>query len=115
MIVLCYIYMMWQKDLRDSVDAYHLESVECLLPTVPHTKASTSYILKARKHLPVTKHHSEDQFGNSVGILAGRVHGNNTLGLASFQINVVIASVLSTSRNILLDRLINLSEGLTVL
>ena len=63
------------------------------------TYASTSYILKARKHLPVTKHHSEDQFGNSIGILAGRVHGNDALGLASFQVNVVIASVLSTSCN----------------
>ena len=69
--------------------------------------------IESAKVPALTKHHSEDQFGNSVGILAGRVHGNDALGLASFQVNVIIASALSTSCNILLDRLtnINWSEG----
>ena len=73
--------------------------------------------IESTKVPALTKHHSEDQFGNSVGILAGCVHGNDALGLASFQVNVIIASALSTSCNILLDRLTNIIEvrGLTFL
>lgn len=65
--------------------------------------------IESTKVPALTKHHSEDQFGNSVGILAGRVHGNDALGLASFQVNVIIASALPTSCNILLDRLTNIN------
>ena len=34
---------MWHKDFWDSVDAYHLEGVECLLPTVRHMLLQATY------------------------------------------------------------------------
>merc|ERR1719263_2424561 len=40
----------------------------------------------------VDEHHAKNQFGDCICILSWSVHGSHTLGLTSFQVNVVITS-----------------------